>query len=132
MTDLKSQVPDWVRYCNELENAIFITEGKRDRETLRSLGIKGKILEKGGLSLDELVDIAIRYSVVIILTDFDREGKYLRRSIVKEIQRRKRRIQIDTYARQFLYRLCRAHGITEIEDLDRFVPFTQKLFEKEN
>lgn len=131
MFDLQSQFPDWVRYCNQLKNAIIITEGKRDRKTLRLLGIKGEILEKGGLSLDELVDIAIRYSVVIILTDFDREGKHLRRVIMKELQRRQRHTKIDTYARQFLYRLCRAHGINEIEDLDRFVIYTQKLINEE-
>ncbi|MHA2226987.1 MAG: hypothetical protein ACXAC8_17360 [Candidatus Hodarchaeales archaeon] len=116
------QLNDWVRYCNELNEVIFIVEGKRDNLTLRKLGILGWIVEKGGYTVGEIVDILFQHETIVILTDFDREGKRLRKIIEKEIQHRRGHGKIDNYARHFLYRFCKANGVNEIEDLDRFSP----------
>ncbi|MHA2248114.1 MAG: hypothetical protein ACXADY_24410 [Candidatus Hodarchaeales archaeon] len=123
--ELQLLLSKFIQYCNELDDeTIFIVEGKRDTKTLRLLGLTGKIIEKGQRPLDQLVDIVFKAPVIVILTDFDREGKYSRRIITKEIQHRKRHGKIDNYARQLLYKFCRAYRISEIEDLDRFASNT--------
>ncbi len=120
-TELQLFLSKFIQYCNELgEDAFFIVEGKRDTKTLRLLGLTGNIIEKGQRPLNELVDVALQAPVIVILTDFDRKGKHLRKAIKKEIQHRKKHGKIDNYARQLLYKFCRAYRITEIEDLDRF------------
>ncbi len=124
-TELQLLLSKFIQYCNELsEEALFIVEGKRDTKTLRLLGLTGKIIEKGQRPLDQLVDVVFKAPVIVILTDFDREGKYLRKVILKEIQHRKKHGKIDNYARQLLYRFCRAYRISEIEDIDRFASNT--------
>lgn len=120
-TELQLFLSKFIQYCNELgEDAFFIVEGKRDTKTLRLLGLTGNIIEKGQRPLNELVDVALQAPVIVILTDFDRKGKHLRKAIKKGIQHRKKHGKIDNYARQLLYKFCRAYRITEIEDLDRF------------
>ncbi|MFX0206541.1 MAG: toprim domain-containing protein [Candidatus Hodarchaeota archaeon] len=121
---------EFINYSNELgSEAIFIVEGKRDTETLRLLGLTGKIVEKGQRPFQVLVDLVSEAPTIVILTDFDREGKYLRKAIIKEIQSKKNHGIIDNYARQLLFKLCRAFRITEIEDLDRFAMKIQKGFD---
>ncbi|MFX1506997.1 MAG: toprim domain-containing protein [Promethearchaeota archaeon] len=126
-TEALRYLSEFINYSNELGNkAIFIVEGKRDTETLRLLGLTGKIIEKGQRSHQKLVDLVFEAQTIVILTDFDRKGKYIRKALIKEIQSKKHHGIIDNYARQLLFKLCRAFRITEIEDLDRFAPKFQK------
>ncbi|MFX1284254.1 MAG: toprim domain-containing protein [Promethearchaeota archaeon] len=121
MSDLQLLLTRFIQYCNELGNdALFIVEGKNDTKALRSLGLMGRIIEKGVLPLNELTDLVFHAPIIVILTDFDRKGKHLRKIIIKEVQHRQKHGKIDNYARQLLYRFCRAYRITEIENLDRF------------
>ena len=125
--EAQTYISEFINYSNELgSEAIFIVEGKRDTETLRLLGLTGKIIEKGQRSHQALVDLVFNAPTIVILTDFDRKGKYLRKVLIKEIQTKKNHGIIDNYARQLLFKLCRAFRITEIEDLDRFVMKNQK------
>jgi len=117
----ESLLTKFVEYCEKLEDAVIVVEGKRDNTTLKKLGIRNKIIVKGGRSLDDLVDLVIQSPIIIILTDFDQEGKKLRRQLKREIQLKKGHGTIDSIARQILYRLCRAYRISEIEDLDHFL-----------
>ena len=118
-------LPTFIQYCNDLgKDAIFIVEGKRDTAALRLLGLEGNIVEKGTLSINELTDLVFQTQNIIILTDFDQKGKALRKIIIKEIRHRKNHGKIDNYARQLLFKLCRAYRIAEIEDLDRFATIT--------
>lgn len=124
--ELQLFLSKFVHYCNELcDETLFIVEGKRDTETLRLLGLTGNIIEKGQKSLNKLVDMVFQAPIIVILTDFDRKGRHLRKEIKKEIQSRKKHGKIDNYARQLLYRVCRAYRINEIEDLDRFATIVQ-------
>lgn len=116
-------ISDFIKYCNSLEErTVLIVEGKRDANLLRKLDINGIIVEKSGFSIPELVDQIYRVENIIILTDFDAEGKRLRQLIKKEIQNRKGHGRIDSRARQLLFRFCRAFNVSEIEDLKRFIP----------
>ncbi|MFX0183595.1 MAG: toprim domain-containing protein [Candidatus Hodarchaeota archaeon] len=121
MSEVHTFLPKFIQYCKNLSNAVIIVEGKRDIETLRKLGISNEIIQRGGLSLNELVDRVYQLPTIIILTDFDAKGKRLRGQIKKEIQKRKGHGRIDPLPRQFLYKFCRAYKISEIEDLDRFI-----------
>jgi 5S rRNA maturation endonuclease (ribonuclease M5) len=126
-TEALTLLSEFINYSNELgSKAVIIVEGKRDTETLRLLGLTGKIIEKGQRSYQSLVDLVFNAPTIVILTDFDRKGKYLRKVFIKEIQKRKNHGIIDNYARQLLFKLCRAFRITEIEDLDRFKMKNQK------
>lgn len=126
LTELHLLLLKFIQYCNDLsDNALFVVEGKKDTYTLRLLGLTGIIIEKGQKSLNKLVDTVFQASIIVILTDFDRKGKYLRKIIGREIQQRKGHGRIDNYARQLLYKFCRAYRITEIEDLDRFASNAQ-------
>lgn len=120
MSEVQSFLSEFIQYCKELNDGIIIVEGKRDIETLRQLGITIEIIQRGGFSLNELIDRVYLSSTIIILTDFDNKGKRLRGQIKKEIQKRKGHGRIDPLPRQLLYKFCRANGISEIEDLDRF------------
>ena len=112
-----------MKYCNSLEEqTVLIVEGKRDTNLLRKLDIDAIIVEKSGFSIPELVDQIFHFENIIILTDFDAEGKRLRQLIKKEIQSRKGHGRIDSHARQILFRFCRAFNVSEIEDLKRFLP----------
>jgi 5S rRNA maturation endonuclease (ribonuclease M5) len=116
-------ISDFIKYCNSLEDpVVLVVEGKRDSNILHELGIDAIILEKSGFSIHELVDQIYHFKTIIILTDFDAEGKRLRRLILNEIQSRKGHGRIDSHARQLLFRFCRAHRVSEIEDLKRFIP----------
>ncbi len=120
-TNLQLLLSEFIHNCNDLaDDALFIVEGKRDTEALRLLGLKGIFIEKGQKSLNELIDLVFQAPYIIILTDFDKKGKHLRNVIKKEIQHRKGHGNIDSYARQLLFKVCRGNRISEIEDLDRF------------
>ncbi len=123
MVKPRPNISEFVKYCNSLEEqTILIVEGKRDTNLIRKLGINAIIIEKSGFSIPELVDQVFRFENIIILTDFDAEGKRLRQLIKKEIQSRKGHGRIDSRARQILFIFCRTFNITEIEDLKRFIP----------
>jgi 5S rRNA maturation endonuclease (ribonuclease M5) len=123
---VEPKIIEFVDYCNNLtSNSVFIVEGKRDSDALRLLGLKGHIIEKGGLSLYELVDKTYQAETIVILTDFDVEGKKLRKHIKNEIQHRKGHGRIDAHARHLLFRFCRAYRVSEIEELKKFIPLNQ-------
>jgi 5S rRNA maturation endonuclease (ribonuclease M5) len=125
--EVLTYLSDFISYCNELgSKAIFIVEGKRDTEALRLLGLTGRIIEKGQRSYQTIVDMVYATHTIVILTDFDRKGKHLRKILIRETQSRKNHGIIDNYARQLLYKFCRALRITEIEDLDRYATKIQK------
>ena len=97
----------------------IIVEGKRDADALEFLKIpKEFILVKSGLSLFDLVDQIKRkgYKQVIILFDFDSEGKKLYLSLKQELQIY-RDIKVNNKIRRDFYRLVRSKGVTEIEDI---------------
>ncbi len=119
--DILSQ---FVAHCNSIpEKTVIIVEGKRDIEALELIGIKltnGTILAKKGQSVSNLVNLIQRTPVIILLPDFDKEGKHLRGKILKELQKYKGHGLIDPIPRQLLFKFCRATRINEIEELKQF------------
>ena len=92
---------DYEKTLEELEKTIselreenkkvpIIVEGDRDREALRKLAVKGKIIRFNvGMSVSNFCDmIAQKYESIILLTDWDRKGGYLCAMIKKNLESR--------------------------------------------
>jgi len=74
-------------------------EGKKDVETLRELGVEGKIIcaKTGGKSLLDVVsDIEQgKPAEVILLLDFDRRGKQITNRIRHNLEKAKIKVRLD-------------------------------------
>jgi len=73
----------------------IIVEGRKDEGSLRELGINGSILclKAQGKSFFEFLEGIGSNRKVIVLTDFDTEGKRLAKMLVNELS--KKRIKVD-------------------------------------
>lgn len=76
---------------SKYKNLLVIVEGKRDMTVLRNLGLGAPIIKtQTGLSRSELSDKIVKAAgkdgQVLVLTDFDREGKDTYRIIEKELE----------------------------------------------
>jgi 5S rRNA maturation endonuclease (ribonuclease M5) len=125
---------DFIKYINSLrESTVIVVEGRNDIDALRVIGIKlssGKFLAIKGLSRDDVVDRIYQEPNIILLSDFDREGKRIRHKIRQEIQRRRGHGKIDSYPRQLLYKFFRSARINEIEEIKQFQSeIREKLFD---
>ncbi|MEM3730466.1 MAG: toprim domain-containing protein [Candidatus Bathyarchaeia archaeon] len=69
----------------------IIVEGKKDVETLRFLGVKGKVIaaKTGRKSLLDVVSEIeeMKVNEIILLLDFDRRGKELTKSLRKSLEK---------------------------------------------
>ena len=92
--DFKKSIEDLEKIIDELgeENRSIpiIVEGKKDIEALRKLDISGSIISvNAGVPLIDFCDkIAQEHTDIIILTDWDRKGGYLCRTIRKNLEGR--------------------------------------------
>ena len=59
----------------------ILVEGKRDEKVLRTLGVDGRIIKISQQSLNVLIDQLHRYRRVLILTDFDKEGEKIAKTL---------------------------------------------------
>jgi len=76
------------RIVNESENGTtVIVEGHRDEASLRKLGVTGRILplKAVGKGSTDLLEGEISRNRVLILTDFDEEGKKLAAFLAREL-----------------------------------------------
>ena len=73
----------------------IIVEGRKDEASLRELGINGPILclKAQGKSFFEFLEGIGSNRKIIVLTDFDTEGKKLAKILVNELS--KKRIKVD-------------------------------------
>lgn len=73
--------------CFSTEGNIILVEGKRDKNSLRKLGIKGKIELVTHHPLTEICEkIAACGKKVVILTDWDRRGIILEKKISEHLE----------------------------------------------
>jgi 2,5-diamino-6-(ribosylamino)-4(3H)-pyrimidinone 5'-phosphate reductase len=105
-----------------LKGTLIIVEGKKDVESLRALGIEGKIIasKAGGRSrLDLLSQIeSMRSKEIILLFDFDRTGgaetAYMKQQLEKS------RIKANSLFRAELIGLV-GREVKDIEGLDAYI-----------
>jgi 5S rRNA maturation endonuclease (ribonuclease M5) len=120
--EIKEAVDEFFRDLEYLVD-IVVVEGPRDVEALRNLGFKGKvtICSKVGVSDADLAEsLADGASKVVILTDFDVEGRELNRRLSRLFERRG--VKIERGLRREAGRLMAYVGVYAIEALDDAVP----------
>ena len=76
-----------------------IVEGEKDVSALKKLGLKGRIITlNSGLTIIDFCDkIAEEYREIILLTDWDRKGGFLYRTIERNLEGR---VKINSYFRE--------------------------------
>ena len=98
---------------------VVVVEGPRDVEALRSLDFKGRvtICSKVGVSDADLAELlADDASTVVILTDFDEEGRELNNRLSRLFERRG--LKVEKGLRREAARLMAYVGVYAIEALD--------------
>jgi len=101
------------------EGGVIVVEGIRDRDSLRKIGITGRILclqnsRKNALGfVEDLHDV----NEVIILTDFDREGVFLAKRLARILNAESIRNNLTLW--RDLRRLARS-DIRSIEELPKY------------
>jgi 5S rRNA maturation endonuclease (ribonuclease M5) len=101
---------------------IVVVEGPRDAEALRQIGFKGRIelFSRVNLSESDFIDfMATVAASVVILTDFDSEGRRINRNLIRLFERRGVRVEVGL--RRAFGRLMAELGIHTIEALDDVV-----------
>jgi len=96
-----------------------VVEGARDVEALRSLGFHGRIevCSRVGISDSDLVEeLSRRGRAVVILTDFDDEGRRLNRRLSRLLERRG--VKVRRSLRRAVGRLMAVLGVYAIEAID--------------
>lgn len=92
--DYKKSVEEFKQVLEEIKkegkNIPILVEGEKDKKALRKLGIRRKIITLNkGISLTDFCDkLAKKYRRIIIITDWDRKGGFLRHKIQKNLEGR--------------------------------------------
>ena len=112
------------RLYDEAETGgIIVVEGPRDKESLRLMGIEGRILclqssRKNTLGFAEQFDSK---SQVIVLTDFDREGVFLANRLARILNSQK------IHANLTLWRELRGLTRSELRSIQELPRLYQRL-----
>jgi len=122
---LINNLEEWKEKLQNTEKLIIV-EGKKDKEALISLGVKRVITINGPL-YKFIEDVAEITNEVVILTDFDKEGRQLYGFLKNNFQRNG--VKIDRYFREFLMMNTK---ITCIESIEKTFEknFTRTIFEE--
>ena len=109
------------------EDETIVVEGLRDRDALRFLGIEGNItvLNDGHSIVETCESMAESYSVVHILTDWDRKGGQLGRKIIDHLKALGVRYSMEE--RRKLAYLCKK----DIKDVESLPDFIEKIEREE-
>ncbi len=92
----------------------IVVEGKNDVSSLRSIEFKGPIIQvnSGESILNFSENLAEEYREIIILTDFDRKGKTLKKMIQEYLV--SSGVKADTYLWEYF---CKKSPIATVEEL---------------
>ncbi len=112
---LKAAIEELVERSEE--GAVIIVEGRRDVESLRKLGVRGKIVTSSNHSNAEIVD-SVGCRDVIIMTDWDRRGEKLKDDLLAKFS--SWGVVPDVEIRKRIFSII-GREVTEVEDLADFV-----------
>lgn len=96
----------------------IIVEGKKDERALKKLGFK-KIVKISGRPLEKVFEESSNYKSVVILTDFDEEGKKIFSELNKLFS--SHRIKVHTFLRNKIKSTLKIKKIEEINSLTKFM-----------
>lgn len=102
--------------------SVVVVEGARDVDALRLIGYDGRveICSRFSVSEPDLAEsLAREFASVVILTDFDVEGKRINRHLTRLLERKG--VKVEVGIRRHFGRLMAALGIRTIEALDEAV-----------
>ncbi len=105
-----------VEEMDDLVDAIVV-EGVHDKEALEELGVTKDIaIYSAGFSCTGFVEYLMkRYRRIVILTDYDREGKKLNKRLTLRLEREG--VKVDTRCRERIGRILGIRGIRTIESI---------------
>jgi len=99
---------------------VAIVDGVHDRETLRRIGFVKPVFTRSKYPYLQLADrIARKYSSVVILTDFDAEGKLANEILDKLLD--ERGVRVCKSCRETVEILLKEEKITTIEGIYRLL-----------
>jgi len=109
---------DQVSYESE-RGGVIVVEGLRDRESLRRMGIAGRILclQSSRKNADGFADELQGVRNVVVLTDFDREGIFLAKKLARVLNSRNIRANLVLWRE--LRQLTRS-DVRSIEELPKY------------
>jgi 5S rRNA maturation endonuclease (ribonuclease M5) len=98
------ELKNLVERMNE-EISCIIVEGKKDEEALRKIGYRGEIVYADNLKKVK--------GMVVILTDFDKEGKEITKKLIKTIGEK----NVDKYFRNEVRKILKSIGRNDIQSI---------------
>lgn len=108
-------IDEWIESINAHEDPI-VTEGKKDKVALENIGVKVRIFTLSRKPIYAVAEEAAEENDhVVILTDYDPEGKKLEEKLVEEFQRLG--VRFDLKHKKMLKRLTR---ISHVEGVDTY------------
>jgi|Deesub1362A_J573_1020465.scaffolds.fasta_scaffold01019_16 5S rRNA maturation endonuclease (ribonuclease M5) len=110
------------------ENGVaIIVEGLKDIASLKALGIKGEIITSSNSPDVEIVD-KVGNKDVIILTDWDRRGELLEKSLVSKFT--SWGVTPDTVIRKKIFAIV-SKDVTSIENLANYYKKVEEYFNRD-
>jgi len=106
---------------------VVVVEGPRDMESLRRLGYPGEIVTcaaTGVNDYDLMAEVAVNYSRVLILTDFDQEGTTLNRRFAELLEHEG--VKVEKGLRRRVGRLTASLGIYAMEAMDNIMDAAER------
>lgn len=97
---------------SEDESAVVVVEGPRDEESLRAMGFAGRVITLS--SLRSFMRARPSVGKVILLLDFDREGRNMTRRLTKILT--SEHVKVDLYYYRMLS-AARRVGVNTVQDL---------------
>ena len=111
---------DLVSLFEELEGTVdaVVVEGARDVEALRRLGFRGRVevCSRVGTADVDLVEGLAKFAEVVVLTDFDKEGRRMNIRLTRLLERRG--VKVEKILRRMVGRLMAVLGVYAVEALD--------------
>lgn len=104
----------FTKYREKNLSVPILVEGKHDISSLRKLEFNGEIvtLNSGHSLLRKVERMSSKYDEVILLTDFDQKGKFLKRRIDSYFQ--STGTQTDTYLWSYILRFMPANTVEDL------------------
>jgi 5S rRNA maturation endonuclease (ribonuclease M5) len=117
------------RVLHESEKgSVIVVEGQRDRESLRTLGIKGRIfcLQSSRRNTVGFVEQLEGVTEVVVLTDFDREGVSLAKRLARILGSQ------GVHANLVLWRSLRELTRSDVRSIEELPKYYQRLWFEQN
>ncbi len=114
--ELRTIVKDLIKASEA--GAVIVVEGPSDRDSLREIGIRGRIILASTKPDVDVVDSLQGKEEVIIMSDWDAEGRKIERRLNERFK--SRGIVVNTEFRKRIFRIV-GREVSSIESLSRYL-----------